>query len=271
MIRRTSPAVGRSARATRPSSRVAATKSTAALSVATPKHAAWPLVIVVAIIVAVLGYVTFLRSSRPIFDGPGVGANDEISALVEKVAKHVSIKAGERPTVATVEDANLLRQQRPAFYSEAENGDKLLVWSDKAVLYSPRRDVVLAVLPIAYATDGEPVSGNATSTTTPSDTTPTASEAQAPTIEVRNGTSRAGLARRATDLAKANGFTTVAPGDAKDRSYTNTVFLVKAGASFPVSEPKLAELLKAEKVETLPGEVASAADILVILGSDYQP
>lgn len=271
MIRRTSSAASRSTRVTRPSARATSSKAVASLAVATPKHPAWPLVIVVIIAVAALCYVTFLRSTKPTPNGSGVATSDEIDALVEKVSRHVSIKAGERPTVATVEDANLLRQQRPAFYSEAENGDKLLVWSDKAVLYSPRRDVVLAVLPIAYATDGEPVSGNATSTTTPSDTTPTASEAQAPTIEVRNGTSRAGLARRATDLAKANGFTTVAPGDAKDRSYTNTVFLVKAGASFPVSEPKLVELLKAEKVETLPGEVASAADILVILGSDYQP
>lgn len=200
-----------------------------------------------------------------------MATNDEIDALVEKVSKHVSIKAEERPTVATVEDANLLRQQRPAFYHEAENGDKLLVWSDKAVLYSPRRDVVLAVLPIAYATDGEPTSGSTTSTSTPSDTTPTATETQAPTIEVRNGTSRSGLARGATDKAKADGFTTVAPGDAKDRAYTKTVFMVKAGASFPVSEPKLAALLKAEKVEVLPGEVASTADILVILGADYQP
>lgn len=266
MIRRTSSSSARRTRSVRTASRPPSAKA-AQIATVSSKHQAWPLLVVVVIVATVLCYVTFLRFTRPAPNTPqGQASGDEIDSLVKQVSKHVSVRTDERPTVATVEDANLLRQQRPAFYQEAENGDKLLVWSDKAVLYSPRREVVLAVLPIAYAAIGE---GSTTPAPDESATT-TAQEERAPTVEVRNGTNRSGLARGATDKLKADGFTTLAPGDAKDRSYAKTVYYIKGG-SFPVSEPKLLKDIAAERVETLPGERASEADIVVILGSDYQP
>jgi len=73
---------------------------------------------------------------------------DDITTLIAKVGRHIVIKADEKPTVATIQDAGILRTQNPDFYKDAKNGDRLLIWSDKAVLYSTTQDKILSVLPI---------------------------------------------------------------------------------------------------------------------------
>ncbi len=73
----------------------------------------------------------------------------DLETLLERVSRLIIVPRGETPTVATVDDANAMRLQDPSFYRDAENGDRVLVWSDKAVLYSMSHDALLAVLPIA--------------------------------------------------------------------------------------------------------------------------
>jgi hypothetical protein len=73
---------------------------------------------------------------------------DDVATIISHVSKHILVKSDEQPTVATVQDADFLRTQSPQFFKEAQNGDKLLIWSDKAVLYSSARDLLLAVEPV---------------------------------------------------------------------------------------------------------------------------
>ncbi|MEK7570448.1 MAG: hypothetical protein AAB515_03375 [Patescibacteria group bacterium] len=66
--------------------------------------------------------------------------NDAAAAL-RQVSRHVAFD-GADPAVATVTDADTLKN-KDAFYKRAMNGDKLVVWEEKALLYRPSTDRII--------------------------------------------------------------------------------------------------------------------------------
>jgi hypothetical protein len=89
-------------------------------------------------------------------------------SLVEKVRRHMEIP-DETPLINTVTDAASLRSQ--LFYAKAQDGDKVLVFSQRAILYRPGEDKVIEVgfirpvtpTPLASEASGSAVAGAATS------------------------------------------------------------------------------------------------------------
>ena len=73
-------------------------------------------------------------------------AEQETSILMDKIRRHMVLPDDEQPTVATVTDVNVLKENQP-FFKNAENGDKVLVYvkDRKAIIYSPSKDVVVNV------------------------------------------------------------------------------------------------------------------------------
>lgn len=67
--------------------------------------------------------------------------------IVERVGKLIRIPEGEDPTVATIVDVETLRERNP-FYENAENGDHLVVTSERAILYDPDEDRIVDVVPV---------------------------------------------------------------------------------------------------------------------------
>ncbi|MFH1077965.1 MAG: hypothetical protein V1745_01620 [Patescibacteria group bacterium] len=123
--------------------------------------------VAVAVVVLVAGGVALaksqgwiLRPAAPARPAPVLSA-DEISTLVQKIGTQLPIKADEDPTVATIKDVDTLRQQNPEFYGGAKNGDRLLVWSDTAVLYSTEQQKILNVLTIQPPTSTQPTTPQA--------------------------------------------------------------------------------------------------------------
>lgn len=183
----------------------------------------------------------------------------DIQALVQKVASHIVIKMDETPTVATVQDPDVLRAQSPVFYKDAQAGDRLLIWSDKAVLYSPSTDRILAVLPISLPSAASPTSTRATAT---------AQAVQNVMVEIRNGSGTAGLGRTFSIRLKSEGFPNILPPtDARSTStYPHTIIIGSATATAAVS--KLQELTGAIIKELPASEAPMKGDVLLILGAD---
>ncbi len=67
--------------------------------------------------------------------------------VLEKVRTHINIPEDPEPTVATIVDIERLRESSP-FYEKAENGDHLIITTERAILYDPNNDVVLDVVPV---------------------------------------------------------------------------------------------------------------------------
>lgn len=191
------------------------------------------------------------------------GTEAEVRDVIAKVAAHIVIKADEQPTVATIQDADLLRTENSVFYKDAQNGDRLLIWSDKAVLYSTSMDKLLAVLPVSL-----PV-GTSTATTTAMG----GEEKEKVTIEVRNGSTTPGLGRTMADKLKAAGLTVLPATDAKKKDYAKTTVYVR---SIELYAPKTLEAIKqitgaAEVAEAPADEAPLKGDILVIVGANATP
>lgn len=73
---------------------------------------------------------------------------EEIEDVVTQVGKHIVLPEGEAPTVATVTDPALLKDQ--AFFANAKTGHKVLIYTQarKAFLYDPERDILIEAAPL---------------------------------------------------------------------------------------------------------------------------
>lgn len=75
----------------------------------------------------------------------------EIKDVVKQVSKLIILPAGE-PNMATIKDAVALAKQQP-FFKDAKNGDKILIYKNKAIIFRPTQNILVNVGPV-YAQDG---------------------------------------------------------------------------------------------------------------------
>lgn len=183
------------------------------------------------------------------------GEPEAVSAptdVTERVSQLIFTNSEEKPTIFTVSDPAAFVNTLPAG-SEVSEGDKVLVWSDKTVVYSPSKDMLVAVYPTN--------SLNTQITTPP---VPAESEAEA-TIEIRNGSGVPGAASRLKQVMTEQGLQVVRIGDARVRVSET---LVVDGSEGKVPNALQEALTVSEgTLGALPeGEPASTASILVIIG-----
>lgn len=69
----------------------------------------------------------------------------EIDKLLDEVGGLIALPKDERPTVATVSDADKVREQ--PFFKNAQNGDKVIIYTNakKAILYRPSEKQIVEV------------------------------------------------------------------------------------------------------------------------------
>ncbi len=177
---------------------------------------------------------------------------DEVGNLVKTVGQLIELPEGETPTIATVADKSKLTDQ--AFFARAQNGDKVLIFSQarEAILYRPSTGKIITVGPFI-----SPVA-------------PAPRAKSAGTLAVYNGTKISGLAAKAGQQIESQllSLTVLVKANAKgDYEKSLVVVFDPLAGSLAAS---LSALIKAEIQTTLPsGEATPAADLLLILGQDY--
>ncbi len=94
----------------------------------------------------------------------------QTDAIINAVGQLMTLPTGETPTVATVSDANAAKQQS-AFFDNAQNGDKVLMYvkAGEAILYRPSTNKIVLVAPLT-------LSSSTTGTSTPTGTTSSTSK-----------------------------------------------------------------------------------------------
>jgi hypothetical protein len=93
----------------------------------------------------------------------------QVSQTLEKLEK-LMLLPDENPTMATIVDIDALRQDNPTFYANAQEGDLLIIYSEKAILYRESENKIINVAPVFI----EPTEGTTeenTEDTTETDTT----------------------------------------------------------------------------------------------------
>jgi hypothetical protein len=168
---------------------------------------------------------------------PDLLSDEEMDALLAKVEAHILLPEDEEPLIATILDVESLKADQP-FYKNAENEDQLLLYEDRAIIYSPKKDKVINVGPVNI---------------------------QSPdlNIDVRNGSKTPGVAGTMAEQLKERGYNVNSVGDTP-KDY-NGIILVKL-TDKDVSSLEAALGVKA--IEQLPeGEVQSTADALILVGN----
>jgi len=67
--------------------------------------------------------------------------DEEITMLIRDVGKHITLPT-DRPQVVTITNVEQLRATQP-FFNTAQNGDKLLVFVNRVIIYRPSIDKVI--------------------------------------------------------------------------------------------------------------------------------
>ena len=70
-----------------------------------------------------------------------IDSNDS-KAVMKQLEKHMEVPSGEEPLVATITDAIKLKETEP-FYKNAKNGDKVVIWKEKALIYRVEDDKII--------------------------------------------------------------------------------------------------------------------------------
>lgn len=81
-------------------------------------------------------------------NNPDKAGEEEIYDIISRVGKLIILPENETPTVATVKDADSLKDQ--PFFATAKNGYKILIYTQakKAILYDPEANILVEVAPL---------------------------------------------------------------------------------------------------------------------------
>lgn len=161
--------------------------------------------------------------------------------VIAKVGQLMILSTEEKPTVATIQDAVALAKDQP-FFRDANNGDKVLLYRDKAIIYNPTEDMIVNVGPVF-------AQNSATDTIA---------------LDIRNGTNVSGEAGKlANELDANNNYRVVSVGNANNSEYEETIVINMGEKDIDA----LVEELDAQIAESMPeGEPATSADVVIIIG-----
>jgi cell division protein FtsB len=182
------------------------------------------------------------RQNLAKLENPTQASEAEAKELTDKVSKLMDLPTDEKPTVITVVDKEKVKSQ--AFFTKAENGDKVLVYTSakKAILYRPSTDKVIEVGPVEIS---------ATTTFKVALYSVNEDLANLPAIESK-------LKESVTNLE----YTV----KQKSKTKTSKILVVDVNGSKPTETAQIAKLIDGE-VTTLPeGETKPDADFLIIAG-----
>lgn len=187
-------------------------------------------------------------------EDPQMMAQQELEQVLAEVSQIISLPEGVIPILATVNNAEEIRERQP-FFANAENGDKLLLYSNapleedrKAYLYRPSTRQLINVAPVNLGGQIQ-------------------AQEDSFTIAIRNGTNQNDLGAQMESLMERifPNATVSEVGNAARNDYSQSVLVQVDGNDEVVG--KVANLFNVP-IQSLPeGEVApTGVDMLLILG-----
>ncbi len=185
-------------------------------------------------------------------------ATDE---LLEKIGKLILLPEDKQATISTIQDIEKLVEGEP-FFEKAQNGDKVIIYNDRAIIYSPARNILVNVGPV-YTQENNSQGANENLEI---DQTNIPFAEEIITLEIRNGSETPGLATELNDkLSEMEGYKIINVSNAAREDYDKNILVNLSGKDIN----NLEEDLGTQAVNFLPtGETQSTADAVIILGNE---
>jgi hypothetical protein len=183
--------------------------------------------------------------------------------VIDKVKRHILVNEDEAPYVATISNIDLVRAKNPEFYRDASQGDKVLIWSDKAVIYSEKLDKLVAVTSSLPASPDEE-EGDGGDMEDAADES--MEELEEITVEIRNGSRVAGEASRLRASLTDRGIEVERIGDAAGLYEGTRIIDLTGGRANSVVDAIMEEVGGIASQDIPEGEPDTEANILIIIG-----
>lgn len=122
----------------------------------------WWKILLLIIVLAGLGLFTkeYLNTKDQLeqLKNPKTAGQTEQQILNSEINKLAELPQNETPTLATVSDVSKLQSQ--AFFKNAQNGDKVLIYAQakRAVLYRPSTNKVIEITSVNLSNNSQPAS-----------------------------------------------------------------------------------------------------------------
>lgn len=71
-------------------------------------------------------------------------------AILEKLNKIINLPKNITPTMAIITDADKLKQEQPAFFADSKNGNRLIIYPDRAIIYDYTENKIINIGPVNY-------------------------------------------------------------------------------------------------------------------------
>ena len=184
----------------------------------------------------------------------------EMDALLEKVNKLIVLPEDKIPTIATIQNIEELAKEQ-VFFEKAQNGDKILIYDDRAIIYSPLKNILVNVGPVY--TENSQQDPNIQNENVNNQANNTISNEII--IDIRNGSETIGLAADLKNkLINKKDYKIMAVSNASRKDYTDNIIVNPKNKDISGLEKEFS----AQVVYSLPsGEIESIADVVIILGN----
>lgn len=95
------------------------------------------------------GYVKTWQIARQLQKQQQASVADQ--AILTQLKKFIFLPENVTPTMAVIKDAEVLKKQQPVFFSNAKNGDHLIIYPDMAIIYDAEAKKIMKVGPVQTA------------------------------------------------------------------------------------------------------------------------
>jgi hypothetical protein len=196
--------------------------------------------------------------------------NVQPQTLLDKLKKHLLVTETDIPYIATITNVSLVKEKNPDFYANASDGDKVIVWKDRAVIYSESQDRIVAVATakplLATGASGQGMTSSTASVVSETDAEAITRQIASTTIEIRNGSRKNGAARTLKARLEAVGLNIAKVGDT-GIVYQGTQVVDLTQGNAPAALDLILKTASGTAVTTIPeGEKPTTAQVLVIIG-----
>lgn len=104
--------------------------------------------VIVLVLAAATGFLLWQNLQLRSPEGQKRATERANTRLVEEVSSKILLPDDQDPTIATITNVDELRKVNEAFYKEAQNGDKILFYSTRAVIYREGDGKIINVAPV---------------------------------------------------------------------------------------------------------------------------
>lgn len=81
---------------------------------------------------------------------------EESQRVIQQLGEILQISTDQEPTVARIEDADVLREANPDFYTDAQENDYLVLYPQRAIIYREDENKIVNIAPIINTADLQP-------------------------------------------------------------------------------------------------------------------